>query len=92
MKGILLDNEGNLLVRNGELVIGDSRYQDAAILLGAWTGEFKNDPMLGGNAKDMLNGTVDPFWVGRAKAQLKRCLLEPQKLTVTETGIELILL
>jgi hypothetical protein len=91
MKDILLDNEGNLLVRNGEPVIGDSRYQNAAVLLGAWMGEFKNDPLLGGNVKDMINGITDPFWVGQAKAQLKRCLLDPQKLTVTETGIELIL-
>ena len=49
MNGILIDDSGNLIVKKGTLEIGDTKVQDAALLMGAFTGEFKHAPMLGGN-------------------------------------------
>lgn len=89
MKGILIDDSGNLIVKKGTLEIGDTKVQDAALLIGAFTGEFKHAPMLGGNVKKIINGKMDPFWISNMKAQLKAIGLQVKDLRVTETGVEL---
>ena len=64
MKGILVDDNGDLMISGGRLVIGDNRAQVAQHLIGAFAGEYKHAPMLGGNARNMIAGQPDPFWVG----------------------------
>lgn len=57
MKGIMLDDNGDLLIQpraepDGKLtglVLDDSVIQDAAIVLGMNQGEMKEDPALGPN-------------------------------------------
>lgn len=43
----LLDNEDDLLIEDGDFVIGESTMQDVGIILKAVPGEIKNDPILG---------------------------------------------
>jgi hypothetical protein len=76
MKGILVDDNGNLMVSGGHLLIGDNREQVTQHLIGAFTGEYKHAPTLGGNARRMISGTEDPFWAGNVKSQLKQCHVE----------------
>lgn len=73
MTGILLDENKNLQVRNASLLIGDNTMQSVELLIGAFTGEFKENPILGGNAKKIINGTPDPFWTGNIRKQLRIC-------------------
>lgn len=89
MKGILIDDDGNLVITGGHVTVGDNRAQCAQHLIGAFTGEYKHAPLLGGNARNMINGIPDPFWAGSVKSQLRQCLLEAERIEVTEEGIVL---
>jgi len=44
---ILLDESGDLAVKNGDLVIGESTNQHQRLLLKACKGEFKQTPLVG---------------------------------------------
>lgn len=88
MKGILVDDNGNLMVSGGHVTVGDNREQCARHLITAWTGEYKHAPMLGGNIRRMIAGGHDPFWAGRMKEQLKQCHIEVERLSVTDEGVE----
>ena len=84
MKGILVDDNSDLMISGGRLVIGDNRAQVAQHLIGAFAGEYKHAPMLGGNARNMIAGQPDPFWVGSVKSQLKQCLVEVERVIVED--------
>ena len=87
MKGILVDDNGDLVMSGGHIAIGDNRAQCAQHLIGAFTGEYKHAPLLGGNARNMISGTPDPFWAGSVKSQLRQCLIEAERIEVTDEGI-----
>ena len=88
MKGILVDDNGNLMVSGGHLLIGDNREQVTQHLIAAFTGEYKHAPTLGGNARRMIAGTPDPFWAGNVKGQLKQCPIDVERLRVIDGGGE----
>ena len=46
-KGILLDDDNDLMVLNGSLVIGETLMQETAIIIQMSQGECKHDPVLG---------------------------------------------
>ena len=54
MKGILVYDNGDFVVKDGHIAIGDNRAQCAQHLIGAFTGEYKHAPLLGGNARNMI--------------------------------------
>lgn len=82
MKGIMTDENGNIIVRNGRLVIDDNRADIVQRILEAYPGEFKEQPLLGCYIKKQLNGTANPFWVSDAKRQLKDEGIAIEKMTV----------
>ncbi len=84
MKGILVDDNGDLIMSGGRIAIGDNRTQVAQHLIGAFAGEYKNAPLLGGNARNMIAGQPDPFWAGSVKSQLKQCLVEAERVAVED--------
>ena len=88
MKGILLDNTtGDLLVKNGKLVIDDNRSQVTENIVRAHPGEFKEAPALGAYVERFLGGAHDPFWVGDTMEMLRSQHIEVQKIDVTENSI-----
>ena len=89
MKGILVDDNGDLVISGGHITIGDNRAQCAQHLIGAFTGEYKHAPLLGGNARNMIAGTPDPFWAGSVKSQLRQCLIEAERVELVDGNIEL---
>jgi len=89
MKGILVYDNGDLVIRGGHIATGDNRAQCAQHLIGAFTGEYKHAPLLGGNARRMIAGTPDPFWVGSVKSQLQQCLIEAERVEVGANTIEI---
>ena len=89
MNGILVNDNGDLIISGGHVTVGDNREQCARHLITAWTGEYKHTPMLGGNVRRMIAGGHDPFWAGRMKEQLKQCHVEVERLRVTDEGVEL---
>lgn len=90
MNGILVNDNGDLIITGGHVAVGDNRAQCAQHLMAAFTGEYKHAPMLGGNARRMIAGGRDPFWAGRMKEQLKQCLVDVERLRVKEGNIELV--
>lgn len=83
MKGILIDREtGDLLVRDRSMVIGDTEAQTVETVLVANRGEFKESPLIGGEAMQMLGGVVDVMWPGRVKKMLRACGVECERVKV----------
>ena len=98
MKGILIDNDGDLMIRPKRdakgviisgLVVGDCRADIAERIIRAWQGEFKEAPLLGGNIEKMQHGIIDPFWRGNIRKQLDSEGISVKRLDITENGIEL---
>ncbi|MDR1459150.1 MAG: hypothetical protein LBI60_02940 [Bacteroidales bacterium] len=58
MKGIVLDENCNLLVSEGSLVIGDTRYQRSNILIVSHRGEIKHALSVGFGASKWLKRSV----------------------------------
>lgn len=86
MNGILIEN-GDLVLSGGSMSIGNVDEQLVEFVMVAAPGELKETPSLGMNIRTMLNGVVDPFFVGRLKTQLKTQHLDPKLVTISETDI-----
>ena len=85
MKGILLDETGEIIIEHGTMKIGDVDAQIAEHIITAFQGEYKEVPLLGGNLRKMQNGAPDPFWEGEVKRQLKSQNINAE-INVGETG------
>jgi len=85
---ILLDNNGDEVIANGDFVLGDGQLDDCKIIFKLTTGSFKNDPILGPNLQKMINSTnVGVSEMKKAlKLHLRRDGKEPTKLDITPTG------
>lgn len=86
MKGILIDETGDLQVAGGTLIIGECSGDVAERVLRAYPGEFKEEPTLGLFAVAQLNGKKDPFWSGKAKRQLRSQGIEVESITMEDGG------
>lgn len=74
MKGILIDKEtGDLLVERGAVVTGDPEAQTAEAVVRAMRGEFKEFPLIGGEAVRQLGGGVDVMWPADVREMLQAC-------------------
>lgn len=49
MQDFLLDSDNDLLIKNGDIAVGESTIQEVALILGLKQGELKSDPILGPN-------------------------------------------
>ncbi|MEQ3500594.1 oxidase [Tenacibaculum sp. SSH1-16] len=58
MKDILLDENGDLLIVDGDLVIGDAKQQSVETLILANKGEFKEFPLVGFGAINYVKSDV----------------------------------
>lgn len=68
-KDILLDADGDLLIVNGDLVIGESDLQEVECILTMMQGELKEDPIMGANLLHYEKSTLTPDQV-KAKASI----------------------
>lgn len=55
VKDIILGEDGDLLIVNGDFAIGDSLTQDVSRILIMNKGELKSDPLLGCNMIELMN-------------------------------------
>lgn len=51
---ILRDATGDIEIKNGDLVVGESTYQEIELLLTTKKGEWKQNPLVGGNLQQFL--------------------------------------
>jgi len=88
MKGILTDETGDIMIQNGAMVIGNNAADCVQRILEAYSGEFKAQPLLGCNARAVLNGTPSPFWRGEVSSQLRSQGIDAD-MNFGENGIEI---
>lgn len=60
-KGILLAEDGDLLVVNKSLAVGSTEMQEVAIILSMNQGEQKFHPLIGANLVQMKKANVSKF-------------------------------
>jgi hypothetical protein len=70
--GILLDENGDIMIKNGSMVIGDSTLQNQYMILAAQKGEFKEYPMLGVGISDILGDDDVLEWKKRIREEFAR--------------------
>lgn len=81
----MIDPEtGDLMIRSGTLVVGDTTAQTAEAVLQAMRGEFKEFPLLGAETLKMLGGTYNPTWTADTKAMLQTCGLSVSRVEVKD--------
>ena len=87
MKGIQVNESGELMLRAGTLAIGDTDEQRAMHVLNATAGEYKETPTLGCNPTRQIGGQTDPFWAGDVKKQLRRAGVEADSVSIEGDNI-----
>lgn len=71
-KGVLIDNEGELVVENNSLKIGNSTIQEVSMICMMNQGEWKFEPLLGANLVHYVKTNVSRFDIqNRIKTHLQ---------------------
>lgn len=87
MKGILIDPEtGDLQIGRNGIDIGDTSRQTALAVILAMRGEFKEHPLLGGEAGRLRAGRPDPMWAGKVRQMLSGCGVECERVSIDSDG------
>ena len=89
MNGILLDANGDL--PDGLMKIGNADPQNIESVLAANRGEFKDLPLIGGEAIKRLKGTSTSLWCTQVKKQLNSLGIAVTKVEMTDTEINVAL-
>ena len=72
-KGILLGEDGDMLIRNKSLVVGNSEMQEVALILQMNQGEQKFELLLGTNLAELIKTNSSRFEIERrVKINLSR--------------------
>ena len=71
MKDILLNNEYEVQVQNGDFLTGVSDNQHIALILATHAGEWKQYPLTGVGIDDVANDERFQYWENKIAAQLK---------------------
>jgi hypothetical protein len=80
---ILLDEDGDLLIKNGDFVIGPSDKQHVKRLLISEPGHIKANLLTGGSLRKQINGV----YTQQTQAAIKKCLeSDGYKPTLTNDG------
>ena len=72
-KGMMTGPDGDLAVAGVTVAVGDTTEQTVAAVLGSFRGEWKEFPLLGGEAAMQLGGCPDVMWPGEVKEMLRLC-------------------
>lgn len=88
MNGFVLDREsGDLQVQHGGAIIEVNDGQVVENLLLGMRGDFKEEPLLGGEAVSQLGGDHDVMWPLRVKKMLRHVGVEVQGLRMDADGV-----
>ncbi len=87
MKDFLLDKNGDLLIENGDFVIGNSENQHQLDILLAEKGEFKEFPEIGVSINEMLADDNFVAFLIEAKKNLEYDGMQINNIEFTENGV-----
>lgn len=86
--GILLDADtGDLLVKQGGIVVGDNSGQIIEQVIVANRGEYREHPLLGAEVTHLINGNYNPFWANDTKEMLKVAGVKINRVSVKDNQI-----
>lgn len=88
MTDLLLTQDYDLEIKNGDFVIGDSQEQSVELLLMSNQGEFKLNPEAGCNILSAKNGTIGRLLDREIRVQLEADGFQLENLKITENGID----
>ncbi|CAL2108189.1 conserved hypothetical protein [Tenacibaculum sp. 190524A02b] len=86
MNDILLDEYGDLLIKNGDLVIGDATFQHQDAILMAQKGEYKQHPEIGVGIENALQDENPHKIISEIRQQLKHIGMEIKSLDIDSDG------
>ncbi|PIF44928.1 hypothetical protein CLU96_1927 [Chryseobacterium sp. 52] len=89
MKDLLLTEDYDLQIKNGDFVIGDSQEQSVELLLLSKQGEFKNNPEAGCDILSAKNGIIERFLDREIRVQLDADGFQLDNMSLTEKGIDI---
>jgi hypothetical protein len=88
MTGMLIDaDSGDLLIENGHIAIGDTEAQTAEAVVTAMRGEWKENPLIGGEAEKALGGKPDVMWRGNTLEMLRACGVDAKRIEIADGTI-----
>ncbi len=83
MIGILVDAEtGDLLVRDGSLVLGEASHQASEHALVAARGEYREQPQIGAEVAKRAHGIASRMWCARAKLVCRACGVAVSQISI----------
>ena len=89
MKGILLDENNDLLVEGGSLTVGDNEAMVAECVLRVNRGENKEAPLLGAEVIRLQNGDVPALWCANTKKMLQAAGLSVKRVYIKDNTISI---
>lgn len=87
MTGIMTGEDGELLVEGDTLKIGDTTGQTVEAVLLTMRGEWKEFPLLGGEAARQLGGSPDVMWPGEVREMLVACGIQARRVKIEDNVI-----
>ena len=87
MRDFLLDEQDNLLIDDGDWLVGDSHQQHIQLLLTSMPGEWKENPETGVGLALSQKGAIDGFFKRTIAVQLEADGFKLDNLEITEKGI-----
>lgn len=85
----LLDDNGDELILNGDLVLGGSDDQHITDILASYPGEWKQSPLCGVNIRRAINGSMDGRIRRDVRLQLEADGYKVKNITFTETELNI---
>ncbi len=87
MTGIQLNNSYDLDIRSGSIRVGDTTYQNQALIIGSHKGEFKEQPAVGVGISDMLLDHNPLAWRQNIREQLEIDGQNVRSVQINKTGV-----
>ena len=86
---ILIDADGDDIVKDGDVDIGDGTIDDCLIIFRTNKGDVKSDPLLGPNIIRMINAAQTPTEMKQElMLNLRMDAKEPKKLNIKDGNID----
>ncbi len=85
--GILLNAEGDILIQNGHIAIGDTTYQNIYLILTMHKGELKEYPTLGLGISDVIADDDTDYWNYAIRKELQKDEIKVNKLEIHNNNI-----
>lgn len=89
MKDILINENYDVSIENGDFKVGNSENQQVEMILFSKQGEWKTSPELGCDIERAKNGSISRFLDRKIRVQLDSDGFEVEKLNITTEGIQL---